>query len=173
MSITISCHDGTIYIDTNSVRVLSPFKKLLWSALHTEVTGITRHQCMLLCAFTIHATHSSYTAHTVVRREAEQLMALFPGLVTDESTTGQKWYLDPHKNTYQALYSDHSAFQEELRSAQLYGWIPQVVDSSLPMPDERATNTLFNRLRFHLERHHNKDGVITVKFVRKPYWHHQ
>src|SRR5579875_1244094 len=118
MSITIACHDGTIYIDTKAIHVLSPFKRLLWSAPHSEVTRITRHRCMLLCDFTIEAGDNSYTARMVVRREAEQLMALFPGLVADDGQEEQQWYRDPYRLTHIALYCDRTALQEELAQAQ-------------------------------------------------------
>ncbi len=173
MSITIACQDGTIYIDTDAIRVLSPFKKLLWSTPHGEVTRIIRHQCMLLCDFTIQTQKNSYTARMVVRREAEQLLALFPGLVSDDNAEEQKWYRDPRKQTYVALYSDRVALQEELTEAQRYGWVAQVVDSALPLAQKREDTRYFSRLRFHLERRSNKEGVITVKFVRKPYWRQQ
>jgi hypothetical protein len=173
MPINIACHDGTISIDTNAIRVLSPFNKLLWSTAYAEVTRITRHHCMLLCDFTIHTQKSSYTARAVVRREAEQLLALFPGLVVDESVEEQKWYLDPRKHRHIALYSDRSALQEELQAAQRHGWEAEMVDNSLPLARNQGEGPSFSRLRFHLERHSNKEGVITVKFVRKPYWRHQ
>ena len=173
MSISIECQDGTIYMDANAIRVLSPFKKLLWYAQQDEVTKITKHQCMLLCDFTIYTAKNSYTARMVVRREAEQLLALFPGLVSDEHTTEQRWYLDASKQTHVALYSDRSALQEELIAAQHYGWVPQVIDSALPLTQSQQDSPRFSRLRFHLERRSNKEGVITVKFVRKPYWRQQ
>jgi hypothetical protein len=164
------CKIGKLQVDDNTIQVVAPFKKIVWSVPRAAVTRITQQPSGLAVDLTIHTTQGVYSAPYVPKRKMPTFLALFPGL--EVATAGKEWYSDPIRLTYIATYTNEQEMQREVESAALNGWMPQNTAGTaghVNVGRTAAKVALLGPLALIGGASRSKDK-ITITFVRTPEW---
>lgn len=167
----VSCKTGQLQIDETMVRVVAPFKKVVWEVERSAVTKIIEQSSTLTVDLTIITATGAYSAPYIVKRSVEKFLAFFPGLATT-MPQGNLWYLDPTRRTYIATYTDEKTMQSEAEAAAQFGWLPQNTAGTaghINVGRTAAKVALLGPISLVTGASRSKDK-ITVTFLRTPEW---
>lgn len=175
MEFETHCKTGKLQVDENTIQVVAPFKKVVWSAPRRSVTRITQKHVKgsMSTDLTIHTTQGLYEVPGMVHRHLSKLLALFPHVeVVAAGQSGSEWYTDVSRLTYIAIYTDENQMQREVESAALNGWMVQSTAGTgghinVGRTATAAALTGGVSLLFGASRSKDK---ITITFVRTPEW---
>ncbi len=162
---------GQLQVDDTTVQIVAPFKKVVWSVPHANITGISQQVSGNIAVdLTIYTTQGTYTAPYVPKRKISDFFALFPDIIVQP--LGSPWYDDSNRLTYVATYTNEQEMQRDVEAAAHQGWMPQNTAGTSGHINVGRTATaavLTGGFSLLLGASRSKDK-ITMTFVRTPEW---